>query len=146
MPTTFEHINICVRDIDATTAFYRLLGLDVPEAFDWPPGTGARHVEVRMPGGHYLAFDNHVMARIWNTRFDDERRQGNIVIGLLVDSRDDVDRIYRTVQDAGHRVGQPPYDAFWGSRYAIVIDPDGNQVGLKSPEDDERRYEPRAGE
>jgi catechol 2,3-dioxygenase-like lactoylglutathione lyase family enzyme len=145
MPTTFGHINIFVRDIDATIAFYRLLGLDVPDAFDWPPGTGARHVEVRMPGGHYLAFDNHVMARIWNTRFDDERGEGNIVIGLLAGGRDDVDRIYRTVRDAGHEVGQPPYDAFWGPRYAIVIDPDGNQVGLKSPEDDERRYEPRAG-
>ncbi|MQA25546.1 MAG: hypothetical protein GEU94_08745 [Micromonosporaceae bacterium] len=42
--------------------------------------------------------------------------------------------------------GQPPYDAFWGSRYAIVIDPDGNEVGLKGPVNDQRRYEPRVGE
>jgi hypothetical protein len=40
----------------------------------------------------------------------------------------------------------PTSDVFSGSRYAIVIDPDGNQVGLKSPEDDERRFVPRAGE
>jgi catechol 2,3-dioxygenase-like lactoylglutathione lyase family enzyme len=73
MPTAFGHVNVFVRDIDATIAFYRLLGLDMPDAFDWPPGTAARHVEVRMPGGHYLAFDNHPMARIWNARFDDER-------------------------------------------------------------------------
>lgn len=146
MATTFGHINILVRDMDATVAFYRLLGLQVPDAFEWPQGSGAKHVEVLMPGGHYLAFDNHEMARIWNTHFDAEREEGNIVVGLLVDSRDDVDRIYRNVQEAGHRVGQPPYDAFWGSRYAIVIDPDRNEVGLKSPEDDERRYEPRVGE
>lgn len=143
MTTTFGHINIFVRDMEATIAFYRLLGLDVPDAFEWPPGSAATHVEVPMPGGHYLAFDNHEMARIWNTRFDAGRKEGNIVVGLLVDTRDDVDRIYRAVEEAGYRVGQPPYDAFWGSRYAIVIDPDGNQVGLKSPEEDERRYQPR---
>jgi hypothetical protein len=28
---------------------------------------------------------------------------------------------------------QPPYDAFWGARYAIVEDPDGIAVGLMSP-------------
>lgn len=145
MATTFGHINIFVRDMDATIAFYRLLGLDVPDAFEWPPGTGATHVEVPMPGGDYLAFDNHEMARIWNTHFDTGRTEGNIVVGLLVDTRDDVDGIYRAVEAAGYRVGQPPYDAFWGSRYAIVIDPDGNQVGLKSPEEDARRYQPRAG-
>jgi catechol 2,3-dioxygenase-like lactoylglutathione lyase family enzyme len=146
MTTTFGHINVLVRDMDATIAFYRLLGLDVPDAFEWPPGSGARHTEVPMPGGHYLAFDNYEMARIWNSHFDAERGEGNVVIGLLVDSRDDVDRIYRGAHEAGHRGGQPPHDAFWGSRYAILIDPDGNEVGLKSPIDDERRYEPRADE
>ncbi|MFP3988308.1 VOC family protein [Streptomyces sp. E11-3] len=154
MATVFGHINIPVRDMDATIAFYRLLGLDVPDAFEWPPGSGAKHVEVPTPGGAYLAFDNHEMARIWNTRFDAERgagngagnAAGNIVVGLLVDARDDVDGTYRAVEAAGHQVGQPPYDAFWGSRYAIVVDPDGNEVGLKSPVDDERRYEPRVGE
>lgn len=125
----FGHINIIVRDMEATIAFYRLLGLDVPDAFEWPPGSGAKHVEAPMPGC-YLAFDNHEMARIWNPHFDAGRKEGNIVVGLLVETRDHVDRIYRAVEAAGHPVGQPPYDAFWGSRYAIV----------------ERRYEPRVGE
>jgi catechol 2,3-dioxygenase-like lactoylglutathione lyase family enzyme len=102
MTTMFGHINIFVRDMEATIAFYRLLGLDVPDAFEWPQGSGAKHVEVQMPGGHYLAFDNHEMARLWNTRFDAERGEGNIVVGLLVDSHDDVDRIYHRVQEAGH--------------------------------------------
>lgn len=142
MTTTFAHINILAADMDATIAFYRLLGLDVPDAFEWPPGSGAKHVEVHMPGNYYLAFDDHAMARIWNAQFDPARGAGNIVVGLLVGTRADVDRIYDTVKQARHRVGQEPYDAFWGSRYAIVIDPDGNQVGLKSPPVNERAYEP----
>ena len=36
---------------------------------------------------------------------------------------------------AGHTALQPPYDAFWGARYAIVEDPDGNAVGLMGPID-----------
>ena len=61
---------------------------------------------------------------------------------MLVDTRDDVDRLYAKVQAAGHPVGQEPYDAFWGSRYAIVFDPDGNQIGIKSPVDTAHAYEP----
>jgi len=37
---------------------------------------------------------------------------------------------------------QAPYDAFWGARYAIVEDPDGNAVGLMSPIDPDRRTAP----
>jgi hypothetical protein len=37
---------------------------------------------------------------------------------------------------------QPPFDAFWGARYAIVADPDGNDVGLMSPIDESRRTWP----
>jgi predicted enzyme related to lactoylglutathione lyase len=35
----------------------------------------------------------------------------------------------------------PPWDAFWGSRYAIVADPDGNHVGIMSPSEPKRRYQ-----
>ncbi|MPZ54005.1 MAG: glyoxalase [Acidimicrobiia bacterium] len=142
MGTTFGHINIVVNDMDATIAFYRLLGLDLADGYEWPEGSGAIHVNAQMPGGHYLAFDNHKMAEIWNPHFDPDRNEGNIVVGLLVESGDDVDRIYRSVEEAGHRVGQAPYDAFFGARYAIVIDPDGNEVGLKGPIDEASKYIP----
>ena len=33
----------------------------------------------------------------------------------------------------------PPFDAFWGSRYAEVCDPDGNVLGFHSPADHARR-------
>lgn len=142
MPTIFGQINLFVADMDATVAFYRLLELDVPDPFEWPAGSGAQHVEVHTGGACYLAFDNHPQARIWNAQFDPDRGAGNIVVGLLVDTRPDVDRLYAKVKAARHPVGQGPYDAFWGSRYAIVIDPDGNQVGLKSPANDRLGYEP----
>ncbi len=141
--STFGQINLFVGDMEATIEFYRMLEVEVPDPFEWPAGSGAEHADdMRSANGCYMAFDNYPMARIWNPRFESERSQGNIVIGLVVDTRDDVDRLYETVKAAGHPVGQEPYDAFFGSRYAIVIDPDGNQVGLKSPIHDDRKYEP----
>ena len=56
-------------------------------------------------------------------------------IGFKVESRDEVDRLFADLTGAGYRGQQPPYDAFWGARYAIVEDPDGNAVGLMSPSD-----------
>ena len=43
---------------------------------------------------------------------------------------------------AGYEGAQPPYDAFWGARYAVLVDPDGNHVGLMSPSEDARKYWP----
>ena len=140
--STFGQVNLFVREMATSVEFYRLLELDVPDPFEWPPGSGAEHVEIQGEGGCYLALDNHPMARIWNDKFDPDRGRGNVVVGLLVATRGDVDRLYDKVRAAGHQVGQKPYDAFFGARHAIVIDPDGNQVGLKSPIDDERSYEP----
>ncbi len=37
---------------------------------------------------------------------------------------------------------QDPYDAFWGARYAVVSDPDGNGVGIMSPPDPAMRTAP----
>ena len=141
--STFGQINLFVRDMAASIEFYRLLELEVPDPYEWPAGSGAEHVDdISSEKGCHMALDNYPMARIWNPPFQPDRRSGNIVIGLAVETPEDVDRLYDTVKAAGHPVGQEPYDAFFGSRYAIVIDPDGNQVGLKSPIEDERKYEP----
>lgn len=142
MSTRFGQVNLFVADMAAAVAFYRLLELEVPDPFEWPIGSGARHVEVHSDHGCYLALDNHPQARIWNSLFNPDRGEGNAVIGLLVDSRDDVDRLYDNVRAAGHPVGQEPYDAFWG---VTVCDRhrSRHQPGrLKSPIDETLSYEP----
>jgi uncharacterized glyoxalase superfamily protein PhnB len=64
------------------------------------------------------------------------------VIGFSVQTRAAVDEIYAELTGAGHAGIQAPYDAFWGARYAIVADPDGNHVGIMSPLDDSMRGAP----
>jgi len=55
------------------------------------------------------------------------------VVGFSVDRPEDVDAIVAAVSAAGHRVLQPPHDAFFGARYAVVEDPDGLAVGIMDP-------------
>jgi uncharacterized glyoxalase superfamily protein PhnB len=84
-----------------------------------------------------------VMARIWHAGWRDGGEHGKgVVVGFSLPSREAVDERYAALTAAGHAGRQPPYDAFWGSRYAVVQDPDGNDVGIMSPPDPARRFVP----
>jgi predicted enzyme related to lactoylglutathione lyase len=61
------------------------------------------------------------------------------VIGFTLDTRAAVDATYAQLVAAAHDGLQPPFDTFWGARYAIVEDPNGNHVGLMSPIDPAQR-------
>lgn len=73
MATTFGQVNLLVSDMEASIEFYRQLELDVPDAFEWPPGSGAKHVEIHGDADGYMALDNHAMARIWDNQFEPDR-------------------------------------------------------------------------
>src|SRR6476620_10573188 len=42
----------------------------------------------------------------------------------------EVDEAYARVTEAGFHGEQEPWDAFWGQRYATLLDPDGVEVSL----------------
>jgi uncharacterized glyoxalase superfamily protein PhnB len=44
-----------------------------------------------------------------------------------------VDRTHAELVGAGHRSHKDPWDAPWGQRYAVVLDPDGTSVDLFAP-------------
>ena len=44
-----------------------------------------------------------------------------------------MDRWYAELTDAGYHGHLKPWDAFWGQRYAVLHDPDGNGVDLFAP-------------
>ncbi|MCU1373453.1 MAG: glyoxalase [Actinomycetia bacterium] len=131
----FQQVNIVVSDLDASAAFYRLLGLELDApAEDWPPGTGARHA-----GSDRVDLDNVPMARLWG---DDGLAAGETVLGFSATTPEDVDRLYAELIAAGHKGRRQPHDAFFGARYAIVEDPDGHPIGLMGPRHPERSFTP----
>lgn len=138
--TVFSTVSIVARDPAASIAFYRLLGVDLEDH----SGDGSGdivHVTARGQKPADVDIDSEPLADIYNAGFRSRESRG-LVIGFSVDSRDDVDRIHAAVVAAGHRSRQVPYDAFWGARYAVVADPDGNDVGIMSPVDDTMRSWP----
>jgi catechol 2,3-dioxygenase-like lactoylglutathione lyase family enzyme len=142
-PPVFDQVNLIVQDMSATLAFYRQLGLSVSEAAEWPPGSGALHTEAVAPSGLRLEFDNIAMAKIWHPGWQESgRRSGRAVLSFSVPSRDAVDELYSALTASGATGTEPPYNAFWGARYAIVQDPDGNNIGLMSPLDRSRQFVP----
>lgn len=135
-----NQLNLVARDFDKTLEFYRCLGVDIPEPFASPDGIC--HVEVEMPGGFLLEFDNLKLAQLYNAAWRKPPGGSRALIGFSLPTREAVDQRYRELVAAGYAGRQPPYDTFWGARYAVVADPDGNDVGLMSPLDDSRRSWP----
>jgi uncharacterized glyoxalase superfamily protein PhnB len=72
--------------------------------------------------GIRVEFDSPDFASVWDSG-SLGATGGSTVLGLCTETRDEVDEIYRGLVGAGYRGRQPPHDAFWASRYAIVEDP-----------------------
>ena len=134
-----DSINIVVRDVDAAVTFYQKLGMDIPQTL---PEWQLHHRTAAVDGEIDVAvdFDSSEFAAQWNAGWPAETT--GVVIGFRIASREEVDALYQELTGAGHVGQQPPYDAFWGARYAIVLDPSGNSVGLMSPVDPARRTRP----
>jgi catechol 2,3-dioxygenase-like lactoylglutathione lyase family enzyme len=117
-------VGIVVHDMAQSLAFYRLLGLDIPLDAD----TEA-HVEARTENGLRLAWDSVELIRTMHPDWVEPVGQ-RMGLAFLCDNAGEVDSLYEQVTAAGYHGRKPPWDAFWGQRYAIVADPDGNLVDL----------------
>ena len=140
-----DQINIVSANTKPTIEFYRLLGVEIPDPA--PGKSGAPfHANGDAGGDISLDIDSDAFARVWNAAWRGKHDlSGRVVIGFGVESREAVDSYYETLTQAGHKGLQPPWDAFWGSRYAIVEDPNGIAVGLMSPQDRSKGYWPPEG-
>ena len=100
------------------------------------------HVELRSRAGSASSSTRRIGADLARRVPGRSGRGAAWSSGSALGSRAAVDERYADLIDAGYAGRQPPFDAFWGARYAIVADPDGNDVGLMSPIDDARRTWP----
>lgn len=125
MAPSFDLIGLVVADLSKSLAFYRRLGLDIPASADTEP-----HVEVTLPGGPRLAWDTTETIRSFDPGWTPPSGSPRIGLAFRCDDPAEVDRVYTDLVGAGYEGHRQPWDAFWGQRYAIVHDPDGNSVEL----------------
>jgi catechol 2,3-dioxygenase-like lactoylglutathione lyase family enzyme len=138
-PIRLDQVNLIVRDVEASRSFYSRLGLDF--GLETDPVWANHHVGAEH-GDHALIdvdLDSTSFVQKWDAGWPGGT---GVVIGFKVDSRQEVDELVADLSADGIEVQQEPVDAFWGARYAVVSDPDGNGVGVMSPIDPAMRSEP----
>jgi uncharacterized glyoxalase superfamily protein PhnB len=119
-------IGIVAADIAASCRFYRALGADVGEP------EGDDHFETTLPNGLRLMWDTEELIRKLDPEW--KRSEGHaMALAFECASAAEVDETYAKVVGEGFTGKTEPYDAFWGQRYATVVDPDGNSVDLFAP-------------
>src|SRR5262245_13757814 len=131
-PPVLNKANLVASEAAERVRSYQRLGLTAEHARlpEWAP----HHPTAIMPAGMRLEIDSVEFAKQWNTGL--RNRAGGSAGCLLffgVPSRREVDRLFEAVITAHYGFQTAPQDAFWGARYAIVEDPDGNAVGFMSP-------------
>jgi uncharacterized glyoxalase superfamily protein PhnB len=128
MTPTLNLIGLITADLGASLAFYRRLGLDIPADAE-----KESHVEVTLPGGIRLAWDTADLIRSIDPSWSEPQGGHRISLAFRCPDAAGVDEVYADLVRAGYDGHMAPWDAFWGQRYAVVHDPDGNSVDLFAP-------------
>jgi uncharacterized glyoxalase superfamily protein PhnB len=128
MAVRLDLIGLVVEDMARALAFYRKLGFDLP-----PEADAEAHVEAVLPGGLRIAWDTVETVRSFDPGWSAPSGGHRVALAFACDDAAGVDATYRALVEAGYDGHKDPWDAFWGQRYAIVLDPDGNSVDLFAP-------------
>jgi uncharacterized glyoxalase superfamily protein PhnB len=119
---SLDAIGIVCADLAASVRFYRLLGLDLPEGTE-------DHLEATTPSGLRVMLDKLELIKQIDPDWVTPKGRP-IALAFRCASPKDVDETYAKITKAGFRGKSPPFDAFWGQRYATLLDPDGNAADL----------------
>jgi catechol 2,3-dioxygenase-like lactoylglutathione lyase family enzyme len=119
---SLDAIGIVSKDLPASIRFYGLLGVTFPA----PDGD---HVEAILPNGLRLMLDALELIKKLDPEWTEPKGHRMNVAFRCADPAE-VDAAHAKVTKAGYASKTAPWDAFWGQRYAQVVDPDGNVVDL----------------
>ena len=129
VPPHLDAIGIVTADMAASCRFYALLGVPVGE-----PADGEDHFEATLPSGLRLMWDSVGLMKQLDPHW--EQPVGHpLGLAFHCGSAAGVDETHAAIVAAGFESKSDPWDAFWGQRYAQVLDPDGNAVDLFAPLD-----------
>ncbi len=127
MALKLEVIELTTASIENSLRFYALLDVPVPT-----PEMGEDHVEAVLPSGLKISWDTIELMKQINPDWVDPIGH-RIGLAFQCESPSAVNGKYQEVLENGFAGKSEPWDAFWGQRYAQVIDPDGNIIDLFAP-------------
>lgn len=117
-----DMIGIIVSEMAPAIKFYETFGFAVvgdPEQ---------AYVELATEGIRISLNTREMVAGIYG--YEPEKTGDKIELAFLCETVSEVDRVASTMKAAGYDVFKEPWDAFWGQRYAIIKDLDGNLLSV----------------
>lgn len=117
-------IGIVSKNIPESVRFYSLLGL----VFE-PCDKTTQHLESTLPNGLRLMLDSEELIQSMKPHWI-KPKYSSISLAFECKSVNEVNEAYAKLKAAGFDAEKEPWDAFWGQRYAVVLDPDGNSIDL----------------
>ena len=117
-------VGMVVRDMASSLKFYRLLGLEIPSGLETED-----HAEFVTSGGFRISWDTLKLIKSIFPDWVDPVGQ-RMTLAFKCSNAAEVDALYERVVQRGYQGHNAPWDAFWGQRYAVFVDPDGNHVDL----------------
>ena len=127
MPTTrIDGVALVASELNRTVIFYRALGCELPD----PSGTDG-HLEAQL-GSVRLMIDTEEMMKSFDPDWSGSG-SGRMTLAAQCASPAEVDRLHAELSQLGSGSHLAPFAAFWGQRYATVLDPDGVRVDLYAP-------------
>lgn len=119
-----DAVGVTSSDIRKSVEFYKILGFEFDEFDD-----GEQHVESVVKEGSIRLMIDH--KELMESLLGEEPKPGNHAsFAIAYESANEVNEIVRNLIDSGFKVKKEPFDAFWGQRYAMVVDPEGYTVDL----------------
>ncbi len=123
--------HLTVSDASAAIDFYtKAFGATEVARIPTPDGKRLMHAEIVLNGGRLFLVDDFPEYRAEGSEVvvaPDIAGSTSVTLHLIVP---DCDKAVARAESAGARVVMEPQDAFWGDRYARIVDPFGHSWSL----------------
>lgn len=116
-------IGMVCKDIAQTIKFYECLGLTFKQIGD------SDHYETYNDKMLKLMLDSEDLIKKLYPSWQRSHNQ-NISLCFEQERPKQVDELFLTLLEYGGQEIKKPWDAFWGQRYACLLDPNANQIDL----------------
>lgn len=122
-------IGIFVRDLPTSLAFYRRLGLAIPEN-----AGGSYDYRLQLPNKQVLFWETYGAVRAFDPEWQPSTGNRRVVLEFGFATARALNDKYAELTAASYEGYLAPFSFNNGVRYALIKDPDGNEVGLRYPE------------